>query len=83
MLGDKPIEATNLIKYLNSKNRYELEELEIEDRIETILEIKKVLTKRNLMLQLEKKCHVLENSVQRFFNKFEVLSKRDFQVCWC
>jgi len=40
---------------LNSKNRGELDELGVEDIIETILKIKKVLSKRNLMLNLEKK----------------------------
>jgi len=48
-LGDKPNEATELIKFINSKNSEELEELEIENRTETILEVRKVLTKRNLM----------------------------------
>jgi hypothetical protein len=49
-LGKNPTEATKLIIFLNSKNKQELEELEIEDKIETILEIKKVLTKKCLML---------------------------------
>ena len=40
-LGEKPTEATDLIRFLNSKKKQELEELEIEDRTETILEIKK------------------------------------------
>jgi len=45
-----------MIDFLNSRNRHWLEELEIEDRIATIIEIKKFLTKRNLMLNLEKRC---------------------------
>jgi hypothetical protein len=49
-LGEKPIEATELIRFLNSKNKQELEALEIEDRTKTILEVKKVLTKKGLML---------------------------------
>ena len=52
-LGYKPTEASNIIKFLNSKNKYELEEIGIEDGTETILEFKKVLTKKNLILQLE------------------------------
>jgi hypothetical protein len=75
-LGENPTEATDLIRFLNSKNKQELEELEIEDRTETILEIKKVLTKKGLMLQLEEKCQVMDIGVQRFFNKFEVLNKK-------
>jgi len=54
-LGEIPTEATELIIFLNSKNKQKLEELEIEDMTETILEIKKVLTKKGLMLQLEEK----------------------------
>jgi hypothetical protein len=49
-LGDMPTQANEIIKFLNSKTREELEELKIEDRTETILEVKRVLTKRGLML---------------------------------
>jgi hypothetical protein len=49
-LGDMPIQANEIIRFLNSKNREELEELKIEDRTETIIEVKRVLTKRSLML---------------------------------
>jgi hypothetical protein len=52
-LGDMPTQVNEIIKFLNSKTREELEELKIEDRTETILEVKRVLTKRGLMLQLE------------------------------
>jgi len=55
-LRDKHEEANQLIDFLNNKNKYQLDALEIEDRTTTILEIKKVLTKRNLMLNLEKRC---------------------------
>ena len=55
-LGDMPEYATKLIHFLNSKNKYELQELDIEDRTKTILEVRKVLSKRNLMLNLEDKC---------------------------
>ena len=54
-LGKRPRDATTLIQFLNSKNKYQLQELEIEDRIDTILEVKKVLTKRDLMHKLEEK----------------------------
>ena len=55
-LGKKPEEANEIIKYLNSKNKQELEEIGISDRTETILEVRKVISKRNLMVQLEDKC---------------------------
>ena len=44
-LGEIPTEANEIIKFLNSKTREELEDLEVEDRIETILKVKRVLTK--------------------------------------
>jgi len=49
-LGNMPKEASRIIQFLNSKNKYELQELDIADRIDTILEVKKVLTKRNLTM---------------------------------
>ena len=38
-----PEEASRIIQFLNSKNKYELQELDIADRTDTILEVKKVL----------------------------------------
>jgi hypothetical protein len=49
-LGDKPEDANRLIHFLNSKNRYELHELGIEDRTEAILEIKRFFPKETLCL---------------------------------
>lgn len=56
-LGDKPEDGNRLVHFLNNKNRYELQELNIEYRTEAILEIRNVLSKRNLMINLEEKCH--------------------------
>ena len=42
----------------------------------TILEIKKVLTKKGLMLQLEEKAQVMDIGVKIFFNKIEVIHKK-------
>jgi myosin heavy subunit len=75
-LGEMPTEATEIIKFLNSKTREELEELKIEDRMETILEVKRVLTKRGLMLQLEEKVQIMDTGVQIFFSKIEALQKK-------
>lgn len=55
-LGQMPREARTLIKILNSKTKDELADFEIADRIETILEGRRVLSKRNLLVQLENKC---------------------------
>ena len=48
-LGEMPTEASNIIRFLNSKSKCDLEELGVNDKTATILEGKKVLTKRNLI----------------------------------
>jgi hypothetical protein len=75
-LGDMPAQANEIIRFLNSKTREELEELKIEDRTETILEVKRVLTKRGLMLQLEEKIQVMDQGVQKFFNKIDAFQRK-------
>jgi len=75
-LGDKPEESNQLIAFLNSKNRYQLDELGIEDRARTIIEIKKILTKKNLLLNLEKKCQCIQADIDRFMTKFGILREK-------
>jgi hypothetical protein len=75
-LGEMPTEEIEIIKFLNSKTKNELECLKIEDRTETILEVKKVLTKRGLMLKLEERTQFMDIGVQRFFNKIDALQKK-------
>ena len=75
-LGDMPAQANEIIRFLNSKTQEELEELKIEDRTETILEVKRVLTKRGLMLQLEEKIQVMDQGVQKFFHKIDALQRK-------
>ena len=76
-LGDKPEDANRLIHLLNNKNGYELHELGVEDGIEAILEITKVLSKRSLMLNLEEKCHNMQVAIDRFMAKFQILRDKD------
>lgn len=68
--------TNKLIKILNSRNRYELEELGVVDRKATILQVKKVLTKKRLNVKLEEKCQNLELLVNRFFNRIEPLNQK-------
>jgi hypothetical protein len=75
-LGDMPAQANEIIRFLNSKTREELEELKIDDRTKTILEVKRVLTKRSLMLHLEEKVQVMDQGVHKFFNKINALQKK-------
>jgi len=72
-LGDMPKEATKIIDFLNSKNKYELQELDIDNRTGTILEVKKVLTKRNLMMNIEDKCQTMQLAIDRLMVKFDAL----------
>ena len=64
-----PAKGTRLIHFLNSKNKYELQELDIADRTGTILEVKKVLTKTNLMMKLEDKFQTMQLARDRFNRK--------------
>ena len=75
-LGEMPATANSIIKFLNSKNRYELDDLGVDDKIETILEVKKFLTKKNLVVQLTEKCHTLEVAINRFFTRIDALNKK-------
>ena len=67
-----------MIKFLNKKNKQELEELQITDKTETILKIRKVITKKNLMKQLEEKCENMNITITKFMVKFENLRQRIF-----
>ena len=73
-----PEVAIEVIKFLNSEDNYELEELGINDRTTTILEVKKIITKKNLILQLEEKCNNVNIIVQRFFSRIEPLTSKGF-----
>lgn len=75
-LGDKPKDANRLIHFLNNKNRYELHEMNIEDRSGTIFEIRKLLSKRNLMLSLEQKYQNMQVAIDRFMAKFKILREK-------
>lgn len=74
--GDKLEEENQSIDFLNSRNKYQLDELDIEDRTTTIIEIKKVLTKRNLMLNLEKRCQSIQVDIDRFMLKYGILREK-------
>ena len=72
-LADKSAQALKLITFLNSKNVTELEELKIQDRTETILQIKKVLTKKTLMNNLKEKCDAMNFSITKFLAMYTML----------
>ena len=43
----------------------------VEDRTEAIIEVKKVLSKRNLMVNLEEKIHNMQVVIDRFMQRFQ------------
>lgn len=65
-----------IIQFLNFKNKYELQELDIPDRKSTIFEVKRVLSKRNFMLNLEDKCQTTQLDIDRFMTKFYILREK-------
>jgi len=67
------MKPTGLYIFLNNKNKEQLEELGISDRIDTILEIKRVLTKRTLMQNPERRCQDMQVEINSFMEKFTVL----------
>ena len=75
-MGTKPKVATRIIKVLNYKTWKQLQEINIPNRTATILEIKKVLMKKNLLTQLKAKCEALNIAVERFHSRFSILKKK-------
>ena len=56
VLGQMPEQANRLIHFLNTKTSEELQALDIRGRTGTILDIKRVLTMRTLMKNLDRIC---------------------------
>ena len=75
-LGNMPEEAKDLIQFLNTKNRYQLEELGIQDRTGTILEIKRFFTKRTLMQNLERRCSDMQEEIYDFTKRLDLLQSK-------
>jgi len=76
LLGQMPEQANGLIHFLNTKTSEELASLDIKDRIGTILTIKRVLTMRTLMQNLERKSQDMQVEVNSFVERFAVLHER-------
>ena len=54
-LGYMPEQTNRLIQFLNTHSKEELAALDIRDRTSTILKIKRVLTMRNFIQNLDRK----------------------------
>ena len=62
-LGDKPQATNKIIRNLNSMTKEELSQIGVKDRTSTIMEFEKVLTKRNLLQQVQTKLVHLQRNV--------------------
>lgn len=62
---------------LISKTKDELEELNIKDRTNALMEVKRVLKNKNIMVKLENKSKELELQLKRFNNKFNVVEEKE------
>lgn len=70
-MGNMLEHANKLIHFLNAREK--LAALNISDRTNTILIIKKVLTMRNFIQNLERKCQEMQVETNSFTEKFIVL----------
>ena len=75
-LGIMPEQANKMIHFLNSHTKEELAALDINSRTETILTAKKVLTLRNFIQTLERKCQEMQAEINDFRTKITALQSR-------
>lgn len=61
---------------MNTKTSEKLEALDIRDRTGTILDIKRVLTMRTLMQNLDRRCQDMQVEIDSFTDKFTVLNQK-------
>jgi len=71
-----PDQANRVIHLLNNRTKEQLEQLVIVYRIDTILEIKRVLTKKTLMKNLERRCQDMQVEINSFMDKFTILQNK-------
>ena len=71
-----PEQANRLIHFLNTHTREQLAALDIQDRTGTILTVKKVLTMRSFVQNLERKCQEMHIDINAFTDKFSALQQR-------
>jgi len=75
-LGNMPEVANIMIQVLNYRTGTELAKMGIRNRIDTILLIKRVLTLRNYVQALDRKCQEMQIEVNEFITKITTLHSR-------
>ena len=73
---DKLELANKLIHFLNTRTGDQLIALNIQNRTETIVRVKKVLTMRNFVQTIERKCQEMQTKVQAFRQRMVDLQSR-------
>ena len=75
-LGNMPEIANRMIQVLNHRTGTQLAEMGIRNRTDTILLIKRVLTLRNYVQELDRKCQEMQTEVNEFIAKITTLHSR-------
>lgn len=65
-----------MIQFLNTHTKEQLAALDINSRIDTILTVKKVLTLRNFVQTLERKCRDMQVEINAFKQRFTTLQSK-------
>ena len=73
MLGNRPEQANRMIDFLNRQTKEELAAINIINRTEAVLTAKKVLTLRDFVQTVERKCHEIQAEVDEYKLKIGTL----------
>jgi len=76
LLANKPEHANRLIHFLNTHTKEQLASFDIQNKTDTILRVKKVLTMRNFVQTLERKCQEMQAEINIFKEKFAMLQSK-------
>ena len=76
VLGNRPEEANRMINFLNNQTKEELAALNIINRTDAVLTAKKVLTLRNFVQTVERKCHEMQAEVDEYKLKMGALQEK-------
>jgi len=76
VLENRPELANRLIDFLNRQTQEELAAMNIVNRTEAVLTVKKVLTLRSYVQTLERKCHEIQAEVDEYKVKMGALQAR-------
>jgi hypothetical protein len=72
----------DIINFLNNKTKEELKDLQVNDRINIVTDVKRVITKRILLQNEETKFHELMREISTFMKIFSDVIKHGFPSFW-